>query len=167
MSDVVAIDPGTKESGYCHLIGGGIAACGTLSNDILLDWLTNDHFGDVAVVFEKVTSYGKVIGASTLETVFWTGRMFQAAKRPEYFHRVVSRISRLDVKMHMCRSAKAGDKDIRKALIARYGAKGTKAHPGPLYPVSGHAWAALALAVTWLDRAACARLPRRRNLWKA
>ena len=58
----------------------------------------------------------------------------------------------MEVKMNLCHSAKANDADIRQALIDRFGpgkqkAIGLKGSPGPLYGVSKHCWAALALAV--------------------
>jgi hypothetical protein len=42
---------------------------------------------------------------------------------------------------------RAKDANIRQALIDRFGAVGTKKMPGPLFGVSSHYWAALAVAV--------------------
>jgi hypothetical protein len=41
---------------------------------------------------------------------------------------------------------RAKDANIRQALIDKLGAVGTKKAPGPLYGISGHLWAALAVA---------------------
>jgi hypothetical protein len=66
------------------------------------------------------------------------------------------RVKRIEVKSHICHSAKANDANIRQALIDRYNGKdaaiGKKAKPGPLYGVSGDMWAALAVGLTVLDR---------------
>jgi len=52
---------------------------------------------------------------------------------------------------------RAKDANIRQALIDRYGpgkdkAIGQKKTPGPLYGFKSHEWAALAVAVTWMDQ---------------
>ncbi len=77
------------------------------------------------------------------ETVFSIGRM--AAMKD------VRLVPRRDVKLHICRSAKAKDGNIRQALIDRFGPVGTKKAPGPLFGISNHRWAALAVAVTAFD----------------
>jgi hypothetical protein len=65
----------------------------------------------------------------------------------------VLRIYRADVKLHLCNSHRAKDKNVRQALIDLYGptkeaAIGRKASPGPLYGLAGDGWAALGVAVT-------------------
>lgn len=112
---------------------------------------------ECAVVFEKVAAMGRVVGKDVFETVFATGRMYEAAVSGGVH---ATRITRGDIKKHLCAGVpKAKDKDVRAALIRRYGgievAIGSRAKPGPLYSVKGHAWSALAVAVTWADRARC------------
>jgi hypothetical protein len=67
----------------------------------------------------------------------------------------VTLMVRRDVKMHICGQMKAKDSNIRAALIDRFGGKeraiGRKASPGPLFGITADRWAALALAITWLD----------------
>jgi hypothetical protein len=53
--------------------------------------------------------------------------------------------------MALCHNARANDANIRQALIDRYGPPGTRLHPGLLYGVVRDIWAALALAVAYLD----------------
>ena len=54
-----------------------------------------------------------------------------------------------------CKRLHALSMNIRQALIDRFGGKekaiGLKKTPGPLYGISSHAWAALALAITYSD----------------
>jgi hypothetical protein len=92
------------------------------------------------------------VGREVFETVFWTGRFFEAATRRGA---AVSRLPRKTIKIHLCGSARAQDSNIRVALCDRFGgserAKGTKKAPGPLFGIKSHEWAALALAVTWSD----------------
>ena len=63
-------------------------------------------------------------------------------------------IPRKDVKRHLCGNTTTNDKYVRQALIDRFGEPGTKKNPGRLYGVSGHIWAALAVAITAADRLA-------------
>jgi hypothetical protein len=152
---IIAIDPGPERSGYVVFDGTRVLACGwetTLDiRNVFQEWFR--YFA--AVVFEGVESYGMAVGAETFETVFVTGRLYEFAA-DIYDESHVSRIYRKAIKLHLCGSARAKDGNIRVALLDRFGgaavAKGTKAAPGPLYGVSGHCWAALALAVTWWDQ---------------
>jgi hypothetical protein len=61
------------------------------------------------------------------------------------------------VKLHLCNSSRAKDANVRQSLLDRYGSTrqlgiGTKGRPGPLYGVTGHAWAgALAAGVAFVE----------------
>lgn len=142
---LLAIDPGTIESAYVVMDGLKVVSFAKETNDMVV--YKAKQFDDV--VLEMVASYGMPVGREVFETVFWTGRFFQASGVP-------NRLYRQDVKLHLCKSPKANDASIRQALIDRYGpgkdkAIGTKKAPGPLYGVTKDVWAALALAVTWQD----------------
>jgi hypothetical protein len=86
------------------------------------------------------------------QTVFWTGRFFEAATRRGAD---VSRLPRKAIRIHLCGSARAQDSNLRVALMDRFGggerAKGTKKAKGPLFGIKSHEWSALALGVTWWD----------------
>lgn len=107
-----------------------------------------------AVVIEHLTSMGMEIGASTMETIWWSGRLYEATRNALL---PVHTVSRKDIKLHLCGTSRAKDKNIRQAIIDMYPATGagkvpqigTKNHPGPLYGMSKHAWAALAVAIAW------------------
>jgi hypothetical protein len=144
---ILAIDPGSERSAFVAFDGTRVVEHGIVPNADLLAKLYHQPWG--VVVFEQIESFGMAVGRDVFETVFWTGRMFEAvhASTPH-------RLPRRAVKLHLCGTAKAKDANIRAALMDRFGgerAKGTKANPGPLYGVSSHAWAALAVAVTWWD----------------
>jgi len=160
---IIAIDPGPERSGYVVFDGTRVLACGWATTDSIRDVIWKWYDGQTYVVFEGVESYGMAVGVETFETVFVTGRLYEYAVRtyavniPDaHEESYVSRIYRKAIKLHLCGSARAKDANIRVALLDRFGgakaAKGTKAEPGPLYGVSGHCWAALALAVTWWDQ---------------
>jgi hypothetical protein len=157
---VLAVDPGYRESAWVTYDGARIHDHGIEPNEHLLDRLNGGMrgFGVVpptinAVVFEQIESFGMAVGREVFETVFWTGRLYQAAGR---ITTRTERMTRREVKVHLCNSSKAKDSNIRTALIDRFGgsresAIGIKAHKGPLYGITSDKWAALAVAVTWWD----------------
>ena len=160
---VLAIDPGYSESAWVSYDGTRVIRHAIEANEFLLmrfwrDAWTVDGFGTgrsedtpSAVVFEQIESFGMAVGREVFETVFWTGRMYQAAGR---ITTKTHRLPRREVKTHLCQSARAQDSNIRAALMDRFGglnARGVKKAPGPLFGIKSHEWAALAVAVTWHD----------------
>lgn len=148
---ILAIDPGTLESGWCLVgeVGGALRIfnSGTSANPAVLEMIRDTgsaapHVETLAI--EMVASYGMPVGREVFETVVWIGRFLQVWRAPEE----VRLIYRRDVKLELCGSARAKDGNIRQALIDRLGPVGLKKDPGPLYGVKAHAWSALAVAVT-------------------
>ena len=145
---LIAIDPGTWESGVVRLSAAGIASAEQVENEELLSEL---HFSPHAteVVIEMLHPQGRTnIGRETFETLVWVGRFMQAAS-----HCRVTRIRRDDLRYHWCQDASANDAAVRQAVLDHFGDKsvaiGTKANPGPLYGVKSHCWQALALGVAF------------------
>ena len=157
---VFAVDPGLERSAFVLWNGQRIEQHGIVSNEDLLLRLyeaivvsdANDEDAPVLVV-EAMTSYGMAVGQSTLDTIFWAGRFYQSVQPCQ-----AEVLARRIVKINLCGSAKAKDSNIRMALIDRFGgskevAIGLKTSKGPLYGITSHCWAALAVAVTWFDQA--------------
>jgi hypothetical protein len=155
MSTILAIDPGTTQSGWCLFNGQRVLAGGVLENGHLLYDLQDQYNTLVradALAIEMIASYGMAVGKEVFETVRWIGRFQQAWHSPD----AVQLVYRKDVKMHLCGTPRAKDGNIRQALIDLFPATGggktpqigTKAKPGPLYGVSTHVWPALGVAVT-------------------
>lgn len=140
---IFAIDPGTKQSGWVLLAGGRVVDSGVHDNPDVLRWVQAGQGADVLAI-EMIASYGMAVGREVFETVRWIGRFQQAWRDPD----AVRLVYRQDVKLHLCRTPKAKDANVRQALIDKYGAPGTKKAPGPTYGVSSHAWAALGVAST-------------------
>lgn len=144
---ILAIDPGTTHSGVVLFDGSRVIESGVIENGGVFDILGRIP-PDVTVAIEMIASYGMAVGAETFRTVWWTGRF---ADRWEQRTQILPiEVYRQKVKLHLCHTSKAKDANIRQALIDRFGgssAIGKKATPGPLYGVSSHAWAALAVAV--------------------
>lgn len=113
---------------------------------------------NATLVIEEIESYGMAVGREVFVTVRWTGRFEQAWGGNNNDPAVVQMPRRI-VKQHLCHTARATDANIRQALIDRFGpgpekAVGLKKTPGPLYAIKGHAWSALAVAVTYADQRA-------------
>jgi hypothetical protein len=155
---ILAIDPGTTESGWCVYDGTEVMHSGVMPNAEMLAYVERPYFrlSSYRLAIEMIASYGMVVGREVFETCVWVGRFQQAWYSPE----AVELVYRKDVKLHLCGSLKAKDKNIRQALLDLFprtggGATpqvGTKSKPGPLFGVSSHAWAALAVAVTAVEQ---------------
>lgn len=149
MPDLLAIDPGPTESAWIEYDHGTIGRFGIVTNYALLQVVTDSHARRLAV--EMIASMGMPVGAETFNTCVWIGRLQQ---RWQDTHLGPARlVLRREVKMHLCGTPAAADKNVRRALIDRYGpgdsvAIGRKATPGPLYGISSHVWQALGVAVT-------------------
>lgn len=158
---ILAIDPGTTESGWVLYDGERVLDSGVAPNDEVLTILETGigiralpHY----VAIEMIASYGMPVGSEVFETCVWIGRFKQAWHEPD----AVKLVYRKDVKLHLCGTPRAKDPNVRQALIDLFpgtgGGKtpqiGTKSQPGPLYGVSSHAWPALGVAVTAAHRMA-------------
>jgi hypothetical protein len=154
---ILAIDPGTEQSAAVVLDDGSLADFMIGPNAEILSWIRYTDASDV-LALEMVASYGMPVGREVFETVLWTGRFFEAWDRHRGTDPVL--VYRKDVKLHLCGSAKAKDPNVRQAVLDRFGRTGggatpqvgTKKAPGPLYGISTHAWAALAVALYVADR---------------
>lgn len=149
---IYAIDPGTKQSGWVLYEAGAVLDSGVHDNHELLQWVKHGQGADLLAIEVMQASYGTV-GKETIDTMMWAGRFWQAWADPED----VRLVTRQEAKAMICNgNTKASDSGVRLALLDRFPATGggkvpqvgTKALPGPLYGVSSHAWAALAVAMT-------------------
>lgn len=152
--NILAIDPGTFESGWCLIDTDGYHPLmfDKSDNEYVRQriWLLNPDI----VVIEKLVSYGMRIGTETLETCEWVGRFAQFAEdhgvmRVEY-------VKRMEEKRCICGTPTANDKMIRDALIERFArhdkktGKGTKGNPDWFYGFRADVWQAYAVGVTYL-----------------
>lgn len=142
---ILAIDPGTDESGWCLLDSGIVKESGVIPNCDLLHVIAGwSQYSEDTLAIEMIASYGMAVGREVFETCVWVGRFQQAWRDPDS----VKLVYRRDVKLHLCGTAKAKDANIRQALIDLLGPQGTKKAQGATYGVKSHAWAALGVAVT-------------------
>jgi hypothetical protein len=156
---ILAIDPGTENSGWVKLRRDGeVVDFGITDNVALVAMLDREMHPFACEVellaIEMIASYGMPVGSETFETCVWIGRFIE--KNHGKYSRAYAKVYRKDVKLHLCQSPRAKDAMIRQALIDRYGpgkekAIGQKKCPGPLYGVTKHVWAALAVGCYALD----------------
>lgn len=140
---ILAIDPGSTESGWVLYRSGVVVDSGIAENDDMLPWIRHGQGADVFAI-EMAESFGQKVWSQVFTTVRWTGRFQQAWREPG----AAQLITRSQVKLHLCGKRAANDTMVRQALLEAIGERGTKAKPGPTYGVKSHAWAALAVAVT-------------------
>lgn len=126
---VLAIDPGTTESGWVlyDSMNFKVIDSGVSKNESLIDQIRHEDADLVAI--EMISSYGMPVGKEVFETCVWIGRFVQASPID------CRLIYRKDVKLHICGNARAKDANIRQELIDTIGAPGTKKSPGPTYGV--------------------------------
>lgn len=140
MTTILAVDPGTHESGFCLYEGGRVLSSGVMDNHDLLRVIADDRSDVLAI--EKVVSYGRAVGQEVFDTCEWAGRFRQVWGCPDETRSV----TRLQVKKALGLPGSADDAKVNARLREVLGDKGTKAAPGPLFGVVSHAWAALGVA---------------------
>lgn len=143
---ILALDPGPTQTGFALLDGTRVLQAGIEPNDRMRT-IVRGHGVQLirrpeVLAIEKIEAMGMAVGAETFETVHWCGRFYEGWPGTK-----VLRITRRQVKLHLCGNMRAKDPNIRQALIDLLGAPGTKKAPGPTFGVTSHAWAALAVAV--------------------
>jgi|GEM_PF-1152343 len=155
---IAGIDPGTTQSAYTLLdaVNNRILNKAIVKNEILLNILRGERLDADVFVIEQIKSYGQAVGDEVFETVKWCGRFIEALDNTE---KSWKEIPRREVKSYLCGTSLAKDANIRVELTNRYGdftygktGKGTKEHPGQLYGFADDMWAALAVAVAWMEK---------------
>lgn len=161
---VLAIDTGPRYSGFCHfqITRDGqqpyeMKEFGVIGNHDLIS--TIEQKAHCAIVMENFQSMGMAVGRSVFESCIWLGRFIEAARRSHH-RRPVLLMYRPAIKLEICGSSRAKDKNVRQSIIDMFdgsmgGGKcpqiGTKKSRGPLYGVSSHVWSALAAGIS-LDK---------------
>ena len=180
---VLAIDPGTTKSGWCLLEDGAPTDWGWDDNDLVRDLIQNPSDGWQELVIEDIGNYGTPMGRDTIETIKWMGRFDQAhfdhwkehttfIMRPTIKTHLCGVASAKDGNVRQALIDRFGGDEVavggKKCQTCKgKGWKGTgrpvceecngdkyETPPGVLHGVSGHAWSALAVGVTYLDQVA-------------
>lgn len=152
---ILAIDPGSARSAYVALDPRGpkIAQAAIEPNELVVARLPHLwRLHRCPLVIEHSPAHltaGRFFPQQVLETAKWVGRFEQAwnGEGGTFYE-----LPRLAVLEHLCANRRARDPHVRAALIARFGAPGTKRHPGATYGIKADLWQALGVAVTWWER---------------
>lgn len=151
---LLAIDPGTTKSGWVVMDGYKPMGHGIHDNETIIEAIHSGRWNITQAVIEKISYQGMNVGQSTFDTCEWVGRFHEALAmkgiRPFY-------VKRRDVQINLCGTVKAGDANVKGALVARFApddgphGKGTKSKPGWFHGFASHKWQAYAAGVTGLD----------------
>jgi hypothetical protein len=104
------------------------------------------------VAVEGFKSYGMVIGQTTIDAIWWSGRFYEMYIDNEPFT-----LYRKEVKLNLCGMTNAKDKNITAALVERFApdtpnkGKGYVKAPGYFYGFKADIWAGFAICVTYVD----------------
>jgi hypothetical protein len=149
------------ESGYVLVEHDGkeiqkVLDVGKTTNERIVEKMMNDLplISDFAI--EMVQSMGQTVGQEVFDTCVWVGRFWEVARYAYVGISGKKTIYRREEKLYLCGCLSAKDKNIRQALIDRYGVVGTKKNPGFFY-VNGtkfakDMWQAMAVATTYFDK---------------
>lgn len=173
---VLGLDPGPNATGFVQMFGAQPISHGHMPNDEMRAWLrspsSTQHEGCLLAV-ESVEHYGMPVGRDVFETVFWSGRFVECwagswvriprstvkltlcgSKRADdgtVRQALIDRFGGDEAAIggKKCPTCHGKGQRGRGAARAPCGdCKGQGGAPkGPLYGISGHAWAALGVAI--------------------
>ena len=151
---IFAIDPGSTQSAYCMMGEDALPiAFDKVPNLDIVALLRNYGKSRPVVVIERVASYGMPVGREVFDTCEWIGRYTQVAKDLALD---VEYILRQEEKLHICKSPKANDATIRRALIDRFAThdfktgKGNSNNPDFFFGFKADCWSAYSTGLAWL-----------------
>ena len=156
MKRILAIDPGNIESAYVVIEDQTFKPIefGKVPNRELIDKIKFEIIECHEFVIERVASYGMPVGREVFDTCEWIGRFTEIIS--EWYGVEPSYVFRLDEKEAICHDSRAGDANVRRALIDEFAdhdlknGKGTKKNPDFFYGFAADVWAAFAVGYTYL-----------------
>ncbi len=142
MSWVLGVDPGSAQSAFVVFDPKkqAIVEMGILSNDELLVMLRIYDPRIAVFAIETVASFGFSVGKEIFDTCIMVGRCIEAVRHHRY---TVYPVTRKRVVVHHTGKSTGGDKEVRAAMIARFGNE-----TGCKYDL----WSSLAIASYVADR---------------
>ncbi len=153
---VLGIDPGSEKSAYVlwNTASETAEEHDIVANEALLASMQADHFRPDVIGIEHLRGFGQKAGNEVYDTCEWVGRFDMAGRTQSGIFRPLL-LSRKEIVTHLCESSRAGDKDVRDAIIYRFGGKdkaiGVKKNPGVLYGIAHDEWSALAVCLYIAD----------------
>ena len=154
---VLAIDPGTTESGVCLVRTEDCRpiAFDKIKNEDVEEWVWEKCSGlEFDLVIEMVATYGMPVGREVFETCVWIGRFIEQIDNGDKYNFIY----RNDEKITLCRSPRANDATIKQALVDRFAwgqpnyGKGNAKNPGWFYGFKADVWSSYACAITYIEK---------------
>jgi len=140
--DIFSIDPGTEKSAYVHfsIVEGRITAlnAGFRENDNLYCDVRHLPMSVNIFAIEKVVSFGRAVGKEVMDTAMIAGVLGGC-----YNSWPVYMIPRSKIRFHLGKSKRAGDKEVRAAILERW--------PGLQGRLVRDMWSAFAVGITAYD----------------
>lgn len=162
---VYAIDPGNTRSALCVIDADTLRPLDAviLENELLMQRIGETKLREEdRVAIEMLQSYGNLIGRDVLETAVWIGRFYEAFRRKmPVTGEHPALVFRIEEKIHICGDPKAGDANIRRALIDRFcdhdfrTGRGTVKNPDWFSGFAKDMWAAYAVGLTYIETELC------------
>lgn len=157
MSYLLAIDPGNVYSAYAIVDTEDYAPVRfeKATNRRVEDVVLGNRFLKYPIVIEQVGNYGMPVGREVFQTCEAIGRFSLLAEHTKV---CFERMTRKEVVVWICGTARAKDTNVRRALIDRFAkhdlknGKGTKNKKDWFYGFKADMWSAYALAVAYIDR---------------
>jgi len=146
---IVAIDPGTTESGYVawDAIIAELIEFDKIDNQYLLEVIDrlNGMHKNLIYAIEEFKSFGMPMGQTTINSILWSGRFYERIKNNHSGD--IYMVPRKTYVTELCSVARAKDGNVSRRLKNLFGEKGTKKNPGKLYGMKSDCWRALGMAV--------------------
>lgn len=142
---IYAVDAGSAKSAFVLFDPAlqRIVDLGIDTNESLLKQILLCPPRIAVFAYEKIASFGFPVGKEVLDTAEWNGRFRQAAERTNGVR--VYGATRKEVVVHHTGKATGGDKEVRAAMIARFGKENLASCKYDL-------WSSLAIAACVADR---------------
>lgn len=127
MSKILAVDPGNEESAYVVYDTDTMAVerFAKINNEDMLNNVIEDAGDCDTMAIEMPACYGMAVGRTVFDTCRWVG-IFQQAFGLCHTYLVYRKAPNREegiesVTMHLCKSTRAKDSNVRQAIIDRYG----------------------------------------------
>ena len=151
---VIAIDPGSTHSGFVVWDGIRPSSFGKFENGYILQSLRTMRY-ELPVVIEGMNLYAA--NNQIRDALLWSGRFQEAVENRSV---PLEYIMRSEVLKHLTgKGSRVGDPEVTAALVQRFGGdkhgkkgKGWKSDKGFFYGFKSDIWAAMGVAVTYIDR---------------
>lgn len=150
---ILGIDPGCVYSAFCFVDEQYTPVqFGKILNTNFKDQVRTNVFNSSCAGIENIIPFGGKVGKEITDTCRWIGRFQEWLTGYCFEEKYVELVARKTIVTHLTGKSQGGDKQVRAALIDRFGNVGTKKAPCFFYGFSNDVWSAFAVATYILDK---------------